>query len=122
MTVGKSFCWLAVHSVMIREHKPTTEPVEWERIRRRHEEAAPPALREVDRLLLSLRDDQSLSWKDITEKFNTETGQDYKIPALQMRYKRLKEKLQTWTEKDIKALKQAYSTGKRDHLILSAQR
>ena len=72
------------------------------------EPAAPPALREEERLLLSLKDDQSLPWKDIAAKFGAETGKVHMIPALQMRYKRLKERLQVWTEADVEALKQAH--------------
>lgn len=68
----------------------------------------PPPLRDEDKLLLQLKDDQSLPWKDIASRFQTETGKVHMIPALQMRYKRLKERLQVWTDPDVEALKQAH--------------
>lgn len=72
------------------------------------ETPAPPQLREEDKLLLQLKDEQQLAWKDIATKFQSETGKAYMIPALQMRYKRLKERLQVWTEADVEALRQAH--------------
>lgn len=71
-----------------------------------NETSAPP-LRSEDKLLLTLKDEQSLPWRDIATRFQTELGKVYQIPALQMRYKRLKERLQVWTESDVQALKQA---------------
>ncbi|KAI9656132.1 MAG: hypothetical protein M1831_004703 [Alyxoria varia] len=68
----------------------------------------PPPLRDEDKLLLQLKDEQQLPWKDIASQFQSETGKPYMIPALQMRYKRLKERLQVWTETDVEALKQAH--------------
>lgn len=68
----------------------------------------PPPLRDEDKLLLQLKDEQSLPWKDIAARFQTETGKVHMIPALQMRYKRLKERLQQWTDPDVEALKQAH--------------
>lgn len=81
----------------------------------------PPPLRDDDRLLLQLKDDQSLPWKDIAARFQTETGKVHMIPALQMRYKRLKERLQVWTEPDVEALKQAqeYWESKKFEIISS---
>ena len=69
---------------------------------------APPPLRDEDKLLLHLKDEQQLPWKDIAQRFRTETGKVYMIPALQMRYKRLKERLQVWTDADVEALRQAH--------------
>ena len=68
----------------------------------------PPPLREEDKLLLQLKDEQQLPWKDIASQFQSETGKPYMIPALQMRYKRLKERLQVWTDTDVEALNQAH--------------
>ena len=98
----------------IRQSQELEEATEASRAKKRRmtsssmEPTAPPALRDEERLLLSLKDDQSLPWKDIAARFGTETGKVHMIPALQMRYKRLKERLQVWTETDIEALKQAH--------------
>ncbi|KAI9786018.1 MAG: hypothetical protein M1816_008170 [Peltula sp. TS41687] len=67
-----------------------------------------PDLNEEERLLLQLKDQDSLPWKDIAIKFQQLLGRNYQVPALQMRYKRLREKLRIWTEEDIQALQQAH--------------
>ncbi len=50
-----------------------------------------------ERLLLRLKDDENLPWKDIALRFQIELGKTYQVPALQMRYKRLREKLRVST-------------------------
>ena len=72
------------------------------------EAAAPPQLKDEDKLLLQLKDEQQLPWKNIVTRFEQETGKVHAIAALQMRYKRLKDRLQVWTDPDIDALKQAH--------------
>jgi hypothetical protein len=52
-----------------------------------------------EKLLLSLRDEESLRWKDIQQLLNIFGFGNSHIPALQMRYKRLKEK--TWSINDV---------------------
>ena len=69
---------------------------------------APPALKDEDKLLLQLKDEQQLPWKNIVARFQQETGKVHAIAALQMRYKRLKDRLQVWTDPDVEALKQAH--------------
>ncbi|KAI9773084.1 MAG: hypothetical protein M1840_008205 [Geoglossum simile] len=64
-------------------------------------------LTEEERLLLRFKDDENLPWKDIALKFQTEIGRSFQVPALQMRYKRLREKLRIWSEFDIDALEKA---------------
>ncbi|KAB8360598.1 hypothetical protein FH972_024336 [Carpinus fangiana] len=64
-------------------------------------------LQDEDRLLLHLKEEESLSWKDIAYRFQTDAGATYQIPALQMRYKRLKEKMRVWSDSDLEALRQA---------------
>lgn len=68
----------------------------------------PPPLKDEDKLLLQLKDEQQLPWKNIVGSFQQETGKVHAIAALQMRYKRLKDRLQVWTDPDIEALKQAH--------------
>ena len=72
------------------------------------EAPAPPPLKDEDKLLLQLKDEQQLPWKNIVSRFQQETGKVHAIAALQMRYKRLKDRLQVWTDPDIEALKQAH--------------
>ncbi|OCK77371.1 hypothetical protein K432DRAFT_384748 [Lepidopterella palustris CBS 459.81] len=65
-------------------------------------------LGEEDRLLIQLKDEENMPWKDIASKFQTELGKTYQIPALQMRLKRLRERMRVWSEADVKALRQAH--------------
>lgn len=65
-------------------------------------------LGEEDRLLLKLKDEEALPWKDIAARFQTDVGKTYQIPALQMRLKRLRERLRVWTDADVKALRMAH--------------
>ncbi|KAF2862606.1 hypothetical protein K470DRAFT_262819 [Piedraia hortae CBS 480.64] len=59
-----------------------------------------------DWLLLNLKG-QGLKWKDITAEFNRATGQNVQIAALQMRFKRLREKGRVWAERDVENLSRA---------------
>lgn len=65
-------------------------------------------LTEEDKLLLKLKDEENLPWKDIAARFQSDLGKKYQIPALQMRLKRLRERLRIWTEADIRALRLAH--------------
>ncbi|KAH7024302.1 hypothetical protein B0J12DRAFT_585524 [Macrophomina phaseolina] len=65
-------------------------------------------LSDEDRLLLKLKDEEGLPWKDIAARFQTDMGKTYQIPALQMRLKRLRERLRVWTDADMKALRMAH--------------
>ncbi|KAF2649714.1 hypothetical protein K491DRAFT_172300 [Lophiostoma macrostomum CBS 122681] len=46
---------------------------------------------EDDRLLIQLREEQNLPWKDIAARFQSDLGKTYQIPSLQMRLKRIRE-------------------------------
>lgn len=65
-------------------------------------------LSEEDRLLLKLKDEEGMPWKDIAGRFQSDLGKTYQIPALQMRLKRLRERMRVWTEVDVKALRMAH--------------
>jgi hypothetical protein len=65
-------------------------------------------LSEDDRLLVSLKEEQNLPWKDIASRYSAEKGKTVQVAALQMKYKRLREKYRVWTEPDVGALRQAY--------------
>ena len=55
-----------------------------------------------ENVLLKLKEEQGLPWKEVAVKFNEQTGKDMKIPALQMKKKRLKERLRVWTDVDVR--------------------
>ncbi|KAI8932462.1 hypothetical protein NX059_010647 [Plenodomus lindquistii] len=65
-------------------------------------------LSEEDKLLLQLKEEDSMPWKDIAARFQSDLGKTYQIPALQMRLKRLRERMRVWTETDVKALRMAH--------------
>ncbi|KAH7092630.1 hypothetical protein FB567DRAFT_435181 [Paraphoma chrysanthemicola] len=65
-------------------------------------------LSEEDKLLLQLKEEESMPWKDIAARFQTDLGKAYQIPALQMRLKRLRERMRVWTEADVRALRMAH--------------
>ncbi|CUS13387.1 unnamed protein product [Tuber aestivum] len=62
---------------------------------------------EDDNLLLQLKDDEGLPWKAIAGKFRDMGRGEFRVPTLQMRYKRLKEKMRVWDIEDIQFLKEA---------------
>ena len=68
----------------------------------------PVELNDEEQLLLKLKEEENLPWKDIAVRFQTELGKTYQVPALQMRFKRLRERMRTWTDTEISALEQAF--------------
>jgi hypothetical protein len=63
-------------------------------------------LSEEDKILLHLRDikeDEKWDWKELTERFNRETGGKHNLAALQMRHTRLVERMRVWTESEVNA-------------------
>jgi hypothetical protein len=79
-------------------------------------------LSEEDQLLLKLKHEENLPWKDIAREFETRLGRTYQVPALQMRHKRLRERLRTWTEDDVSALEAAYDYWEKSKFEIIAQR
>ena len=63
--------------------------------------AGPVELNEEEMLLLKLKEEENLPWKDIAVRFQTDLGKTYQVPALQMRFKRLRERMRSWTETDV---------------------
>jgi len=61
-----------------------------------------------DDLLLQLKNGKN-PWKEIKRQFNIQTGKQSTEASLQMRYKRLREKMPVWTDDDICALKMAHN-------------
>lgn len=63
-------------------------------------------LKEEEILLHQFRE-EGCSWKETADRLYKETGQQLKVPALQMRLKRLYERLREWSEADVQALRLA---------------
>lgn len=76
--------------------------------RRRTASIAGAELNEDDRLLVNLKEDEGLPWKDIAARFSTQHGKTFQVAALQMRYKRLREKFRPWLNEDVEALNLAH--------------
>lgn len=79
--------------------------------RRRRSESATSTqleLTDEDKLLLRLKEEESMPWKDIAARFQSDMGKQYQIPALQMRLKRLRERMRVWAEADVRALRMAH--------------
>ena len=64
-------------------------------------QSGPIELNEEEQLLLKLKEEENLPWKDIAVRFQTDLGKSYQVPALQMRFKRLRERMRTWTDTDV---------------------
>ena len=64
-------------------------------------QSGPIELNEEEQLLLKLKEEENLPWKDIATRFQTDLGKSYQVPALQMRFKRLRERMRSWTETDV---------------------
>jgi len=57
-----------------------------------------------EQVLIELVDNEALPWKEVAQRFNELTGKNMKVPALQMRKKRLRERLRVWTDLEVFAL------------------
>lgn len=79
-------------------------------------------LTEEDKLLLKLKEEESMPWKDIAARFQRDLGKQYQIPALQMRLKRLRERMRTWSEADVKALRLAHEYWSQNKFDIIAQK
>jgi hypothetical protein len=93
-----------------KRQRDEEEAVQESKRRRRSESntSAQPELSDEDKLLLKLKDEDAIPWKDIAARFQAELGKTYQIPALQMRLKRLRERLRVWSDTDLKALRMAH--------------
>ncbi|KAA6415784.1 MAG: hypothetical protein FRX48_00502 [Lasallia pustulata] len=83
------------------------------RRKRAASQAGSVELNEEEQLLIRLKEEENLPWKDIAVRFQTELGKSYQVPALQMRFKRLRERMRAWTETDVQALEQAFDYWER---------
>jgi hypothetical protein len=76
--------------------------------RKRTSSVASADLSEDDRFLVQLKEKDQLPWKDIANRFQSDLGKNFQVAALQMRYKRLREKFREWHDEDVSALRQAH--------------
>ena len=81
-----------------------------------------PELGEEDQLLMRLKEDENLPWKDIAARFLSELGKTYQVPALQMRFKRLRERIRPWTDVDINALRMAHEHWEKNKFEIISQK
>lgn len=65
-------------------------------------------LNDEERLLISLKEEEALPWKEIAARFSIQLGQSITVATLQMRYLRLRQRFRNWEERDIEALRQAH--------------
>ncbi|KAI5842376.1 hypothetical protein BZA05DRAFT_344365 [Tricharina praecox] len=77
---------------------------------------------EDDNLLLKLKDEEGLPWKAIAQRFRDLSRGEFRVPTLQMRYKRLKEKMRVWEVEDIQYLKEAKEHIEKQKWELISQR
>ena len=63
-----------------------------------------------------------MPWKDIAARFQTDLQKSYQIPALQMRYKRLRERMRVWTDTDRQALRMAHEYWAQNKFEIIAQK
>ena len=92
-----------------REDEETSEYGHRKR-KRAASQSGPLELNDEEQLLLKLKEEENLPWKDIAVRFQTDLGKSYQVPALQMRFKRLRERMRTWTETDVSMEQSIYST------------
>jgi hypothetical protein len=84
----------------LREESDTTDfPMKKRKRSTSYQKAAD--LTEEEKLLLELKEEQNLPWKEIAQKFEAQFKRPHQVPALQMRFKRLRERMRTWTEGDV---------------------
>lgn len=65
-------------------------------------------LAEEDKFLVQLKEEEDLPWKNIAARFTSHYGRTFQVAALQMRYKRLRERHRAWTAEDLEALRSAH--------------
>lgn len=69
---------------------------------KRRRTASVEGLSESSKTLLRLKEDEDLPWKDIAQQMGSAS-----VPALQMQWRRLRDRRREWGEEDVRALRQA---------------
>lgn len=111
------------HSIK-RYHEDEEEALDSSKRRKRSDSqtSTQVELSEEDKLLLKLKEQESMPWKDIAARFQTDLQKSYQIPALQMRYKRLRERMRVWTDTDRQALRMAHEYWAQNKFEIIAQK
>jgi hypothetical protein len=111
------------HSIK-RYHEDEEEALDNSKRRKRSDSqtSTQVELSEEDKLLLKLKEQESMPWKDIAARFQTDLQKSYQIPALQMRYKRLRERMRVWTDTDRQALRMAHEYWAQNKFEIIAQK
>jgi len=60
------------------------------------------------RLLVTLKEQANLPWKDIAARVSEAEGKTVQVATLQMAYTRMRERYRIWSESDITALREAH--------------
>lgn len=84
--------------------------------------AAVAELSDDDRFLVALKEDECLPWKEIAARFAADKGKQVQVAALQMRYKRLREKCRVWDARDVEALGRAVAAWERERWDIVASK
>jgi transposase len=77
--------------------------------KRRRRTPSVETMTDEQRLLIKLKDEDALPWKEIAARFSHETGAPVNVAALQMRHLRLRESLRPWEPVDFEALRAAHA-------------
>ncbi|KAF3913712.1 hypothetical protein AA313_de0204040 [Arthrobotrys entomopaga] len=80
---------------------PDGIPIQKPTKRRKSSATQPWQLSEDDRYLMKLKDEDQLPWKEIVNRFKEDGRGSHRVPALQMRLKRIKERIRQWTPEDV---------------------
>ena len=63
-------------------------------------------LTEEDLFLIEQREHLGLQWKEITQNYQKRFGKVYRDSALQMKFKRMKDRTRMWTNDDVSNVRQ----------------
>ncbi|KAF3923856.1 hypothetical protein ABW21_db0206371 [Orbilia brochopaga] len=82
---------------------PSPDSLQMQKPAKRRKSSAnqPWQLSEDDRFLIKLKDEEQLPWKEIVVRFKEDGRGTHRVPALQMRLKRIKERIRQWTPEDV---------------------
>lgn len=111
-------------SMAAKRSREDEEYAETSKRRRRSESTTSTQLElsEEDKLLLRLKEEESMPWKDIAARFQGDLGKQYQIPALQMRLKRLRERMRVWSDADVRALRMAHEYWAQNRFDIISQK
>ncbi|KAF3935245.1 hypothetical protein ABW19_dt0202367 [Dactylella cylindrospora] len=101
---GHSYRKRDYHHIM-EDYQPWASPegLQMQKPSKRRKSSAnhPWTLSDDDKYLMKLKDEDQLPWKEIVNRFKEEGRGNHRVPALQMRLKRIKERIRQWTPEDV---------------------